>query len=272
MINSKGRQAFLIVTTEISKNIIKRYHIIKKAVENTGDVFFLYHTNDGNIPQGLEEIKIETFSNEILTNLNYTPVRQKIVPGSNHFPVLQFFLKHPEYAYYWCLEDDVVFNGDWKYFFENVSPEMDYDFITSHIRRHSDMPEWFWWRTLKIPEGKFNKEEMLNSFNPIYRISNKALKYIDICLKGGYSGHHEVLLPSLLKKAGFKMADFATENNYVTPELSYCTLSTMRWKPVFFTTGNRKNTIYHPVKAKITFRQVLVYIKRTLWNQKEYFT
>ncbi len=270
MINNLDRQAFLIVTTGLSKNVIKNYHTLKKAVADLGDVFFLYHSNKNRIPPGLEEVKIETFTDEILNNLGYTPIRKTLVPGSNHFPVLQFFLKYPGYTHYWCLEDDVAFNGNWKDFFKNVTSDQQYDFITSHIRRHADLPGWFWWRTLKVPEGKFDRKEMIHSFNPIYRISNKALEYIDTCLKGGYSGHHEVLLPSLLKKAGFKIADFATEENHVAPVLSYCTLRTMRWKPVFFMVGSRKNTIYHPVKENITFKQVMVYIKRTIFNQKEY--
>jgi hypothetical protein len=272
MINSTGKQAFLIITTGLSKKAIKNYHTLKKAVADLGDVFFLYHSNENKIPGGLEEVKIETFTDEILHNLNYTPIQKTLVPGSNHFPVLQFYLKHPDYTYYWCLEDDVAFNGNWKDFFKNISDNHGYDFITSHIRRYSDKPRWFWWKSFSAPPGTIKKKELINSFNPIYRISNKALNYIDTCLKGGYSGHHEVLLPSLLKKAGFKIADFAAAENHVTPVLSYCTLRTMRWKPVFFMAGFRKNTIYHPVKENITFKQIIVYIKRTIYNQKEYFT
>jgi len=184
---------------------------------------------------------------------------------------LQFFLKNPAYEYYWCIEDDVSFSGNWNDFFKNVSADLDYDFITSHIRRSSDVRGWPWWKTLSSTEGKVDRKEMWNSFNPIYRISNKALQYIDTCLKEGYSGHHEVLMPTLLKNAGFKLADFGTKGNHVTSTLSYCTLTTMRWKPVFFVPGFKKNKLYHPVKAKVTFRQVLVYVKRTIYNQTEYF-
>ena len=272
MINSATNQAILILTNGTSKDILKIYNKLKNAAADFGDVYVLYHTNDNKIPDGLEGVKVETFTDEILGSLNYKPLKNKLVPGSNHFPVLQFYLKHPGYTYYWCIEDDVAFSSNWKNFFENVSPALDYDFITSHIRRYSDLPTWYWWNTLKVPQGEFNNEEKLNSFNPIYRISNKALKYIDACLKNGYSGHHEVLLPSLLRKEGFKIADFGSVDNHVTPKLSYCTLGTMRWKPVFFFPGNKKNKLYHPVKLKVTFKQFLVLIKRTIYNQTEYFT
>lgn len=270
MINS-DKQAILIVTTSISKNVIRSYHKLRKATDKIADVFLLYHAKKNGTQLAVEGIEIETFTDEILSNLSYKPIRQQIVPGSNHFPVLQFFLNYPNYKFYWSVEDDVVFSGNWNFFFENISGDSASDFITSHIRRYSDIPDWRWWGTLIGPEGKLAREELLCSFNPIYRISNVALKHIDISLKSGYKGHHEVLLPTLLNKAGFKIADLATKDNLFTPSLSYCTLTTMRWKPVFFLPRLKKNKLYHPVKAKVTFKQVLEYIKRNLKNQTEYF-
>ncbi len=270
MINGDNKQAFLIVTNRISKDVVKRYHKLRKAAEELGDVFLLYHTNDNKILTGFEEIKIEIFTDEILHNLDYKPIRKTLVPGSNHFPVLKFFLDHPHYTHYWSIEDDVAFNGNWKDFFENASLK-DFDFISSHIRKHSDMPRWSWWYTLKGPEGKFSAEKLYSSFNPLYKISNKALQYINTCLRNGYSGHHEVLLPSLLFKAGFKIADFGAQDNHITPWLSYCTLSTMRWKPIFFFKGIKKNKLYHPVKEKFTFKDILVFVKKTILNRKNYY-
>lgn len=272
MSNGLNKQAILIVTNRISKDVIKRYHQLTKAVAKSGDVFVLYHTDNIKIPEQFREIKIETFTDKILSDLHYKPIRETLVPGSNHFPVLNFFLSHPDYSHYWCIEDDVAFSGNWTDFFENVSLHPDYDFITSHIRRYADLPVWPWWKTLAGHQGKLNKNEMLNSFNPIYRISNKALQHIDVCLKSGYTGHHEVLLPTVLKKAGFKIADFATVDNHVTTVLSLCTLGTMRWKPVFLFPSNKKNKLYHPAKSKVSLKQILVYVKRMLYNQMEYFT
>lgn len=273
MINSDNKQAFLILTNVLSKKIIKNYRAIAEATAHLGDVFLLYHTDNSNsIPAVPEGVLIETFTNDILHNLSYKPIQKKLVPGSNHFPVLDFFLKHPDYNYYWCLEDDVAFNGNWADFFEEVSANYNYDFIASHIKRYSDEPTWFWWNTFTLPEGEFNKEDLLKSFNPIYRISNKALQHIDTYLKKGYVGHHEVLLPSVLKRDGFTIADFSSKENFVTPLLSFCTRGTMRWKPIFLAVGNNKNKLYHPVKLKVTLNQVLFYIRKVVRNPKKYLT
>jgi hypothetical protein len=114
-------------------------------------------------------------------------------------------------------------------------------------------------------------ENLYNSFNPIYRISNSAMNYIDLCLRRGYVGHHEVLFATLLTWAGFKLADFGNKDNHLTPVLCCCSLSSMRWKPIFFDIGNSANLLYHPVKAKITFKQFLSYVKRNLLRKTKYY-
>lgn len=272
MTKNSNKQAFLIVTQNPSKHVFRLYDKIKNAAGDNGDVFLLYHNNNNHKPDVPERIKVSTFTNSVLTDLQYKPIRTTLVPGSNHFPVLQFFLSNRQYDYYWCIEDDVAFNGKWADLFEAVSPSVKYDFITSHIRRYTDIPNWFWWDSYRIPGEDFNSENLISSFNPIYRISNIALTYIDNSLRNGYRGHHEVLLPSILLKGGFSIADFGAEENNVTPHLSFCTLRTMRWLPVFLFVGSNRNKLYHPVKANITFSQVVEYVRRTFKNKKEYLT
>ena len=93
---------------------------------------------------------------------------------------------------------------------------------------------------------------MINSFNPVYRISHAAFQYLDRQLKSGYMRHHEVLIPTVLRNNGFTLADLSNTANGLTPVLSVCTLHTMRWKPVVVFPGILRNKLYHPVKAKIT--------------------
>jgi hypothetical protein len=269
---NQHKQAFLIVSQNPTKRVVKLYCKIKAAVADRGEVFLLYHNKKNQEPVLPDGINCITFTTDILKDLQYKPIRTKLVPGSNHFPVLQFFLTHPEYSYYWCIEDDVEFNGEWSDLFESITPWMKYDFITSHIRRYKDVPDWSWWDSYRVPGEDFDSDKLINSFNPIYRISNHALKYIDTCLKNGYRGHHEVLLPTLLMRGGFSIADFSTKENYVTPHLSFCTPRTMRWLPVYLFVGNMRNKLYHPVKSKIGFSHMLELIKRTVNNQTEYLT
>lgn len=266
------RQAFLILTQHVSPHVLKLHGKICEGVKARGDVFLLYHSRDGTVPEVPEGVSIVPFTNHVLSNSGYTPIRNTLIPGSNHFPVLQFFTGHPGYDHYWCIEDDVVFNGSWEFFFNRVSEAGEYDFVSSHIRRYADVPRWYWWNTLTLPDVPVKRELMVCSFNPIYRISARALAYIDQRLRNGCTGHHEVLLPTLLSLEGFSLADLATDENNFTPCLKLCTLGTMRWQPVFFSVGRNKNSLYHPVKGSLSLRQVMVFIRRTIRNRKKYFS
>lgn len=78
------------------------------------DVFFAYHQHEDRLPNALEELNTFSFTNSILHELGYSPIEERLLPGSNHFPLLKFYREHPDYDYYWMVEDDVRFSGDWN--------------------------------------------------------------------------------------------------------------------------------------------------------------
>jgi len=267
-----NKQVILILASFFSKDLRKKYDAIAKATSGYADVKILFHQKEALVPAKLSGMEVEFFTDDVLKDAGYVPIGNSIVPGSNHFPVLQFYLKNPHYDYYWCIEDDVNFNGNWKAFFDSFSGEVQYDFISSHLRSYAEHPIWHWWQTLETPGKTILKDQLMLSFNPIYRLSNDALSFLDQCMRmQGWKGHHEVLIPTLLKNAGYQLADFATEGDPSIRRFSFCTLRSMRWKPVYFVTGNRKDHLYHPVKSKITIPDVLRYAKRVFQNNLNYF-
>ncbi len=147
-------QSFLIVTNKTSLPLIQKYQDLFTATQDIGDTIVLYHLLEERSDLELNGLNTFTFTDEVLTSLNYFPLGFTLVPGSNHFPLLKFYLSHPHYDYYWCIEDDVAFSGDWRAFFEAFST-LDTDFISSHIRRYKEEPEWPWW-PIKENE-KFNQ-------------------------------------------------------------------------------------------------------------------
>jgi len=266
------KQAFLITTNVLSKPTIRQYYKLTEAAATYGDVFILYHSKGNQIPPKYSGLPIITFTDDLLKDLNYKPILNSVVPGSNHFPVLDFYLKHPEYKSYWCIENDVDFNGKWNYFFDSTTKNSSSDFITSHIRRYSTTPHWHWWDTFHSANKEIDRKNFFRSFNPIYKLSNKALSYIDLCLKNGYSGHHEVLLATLLINSGYVVEDLSSINNNVTRNLNFCTLQTMRWKPIVLFMGRQKNKLFHPIKPQLSFKQLLIYVKRISLSENKYFT
>ena len=60
------------------------------------------------------------------------------------------------------------------------------------------------------------------------------------------------------------MADLATKENNITPQLCYCTLGTMRSRPIFLAPGLQRNKLHHPVKPKLTKRHIIALVKDTV--------
>lgn len=57
---------------------------------------------------------------------------------------------------------------------------------------------------------------LIKSFNPIYRISNRALELLDNTLKGRENwGHHEVFIPVILNYFNMKIIDFGGRGEFV---------------------------------------------------------
>ena len=215
------------------------------------DVYFAYHQQGDVLPVSLHSVdNLFVFTSDVLNELGYTPIEKgKLVPGSNHFPLLKFYKENQGYDYYWLVEDDVRFSGDWKDFFGSFA-SCTSDFLSSVIETKAENPTWYWWTSLKTGNEVIAEEKLLKSFNPIYRLSSQALVCIDAHLRIGWMGHHEVLLPTLLYNKGFLVEDFGGEGAFVCPEnkAKFYNDTSMRIAPVL--PDDRKNYLFHPVKEE----------------------
>lgn len=259
MANQIMNQAFLLLCNGTTSSVINAYQAIHNGTKRLGDSFVLYHQKTSKLAKPIKSVNHFAFRDEIITRSNYFPIGFSLVPGNNHFPLLQFYINNPHYQYYWCIEDDVKFSGKWRNFFETFSG-IRKDFITCHLRTPSEEPGWYWWSSLAHPYSTIPLNDRIRSFNPIYRISNDALDYIHRALLSHWCGHHEVLLATLLYGAGFKLMDFGGkgkfvpkgfENKFYTSNIGN-THGTMRWRPAFTSVGPDKNKLYHPVKEVST--------------------
>lgn len=258
---SASRSVILFLTDKASPRVLEHYDTLTEDVGKHLDTFLLFHQHGRNdLPVEVRTRKHYSFTYRSLLRLNYQAILETLIPGSNHFPVLQFFLEYPDYDHYWCVEDDVFFTGDWNFLISSFEAE-DHDFISTHIRFFNDEPNWFWWNSLCHARKTIEQHEKIRSFNPIYRISRAALHFIHTSLRNGWKGHHEVLIPTLLYHEKFKVLDFGGNgrlvqsvnmNRFYTSgsdahgELS---VGTMRFRPVWKAVGSQENKLYHPVKV-----------------------
>lgn len=255
------KNALLFLTNKHDIEILATFSEIKLQTNQKLASFLVYHQLDNFIPQSLLRRDPIIICDRILTELSYTPLFNKLIPGSNHFAVLSFYRQNPTYDYYWYIEDDVRFNGDWNCFFDNFIHNKA-DFLTSHIRHQVDEPNWFWWNFIRFKGITPTSMKLVASFNPIFRISRDALTFIDECLSKGWSGHHEVVLPTLLVAGGYQVEDFGGDGSYVPLGRENCfyhntfilddndSLSSMRFRPVIKPEEMTCEILYHPVKLE----------------------
>ena len=245
------KQAVLYLTNKSNEWTLSSFHALDQSLQGKADVYFAYHQQGDVLPVSLQNIEnLFVFTSDVLNELGYTPIEKgKLVPGSNHFPLLKFFKENQCYDYYWLVEDDVRFSGDWRDFFDSFASSTS-DFLSSVIETKAENPNWYWWTSLKAGNEVITEEKLLKSFNPIYRLSSQALACIDAHLRIGWMGHYEVLLPTLLYNKGFLLEDFGGEGTFVRPEnnAKFYDDTTMRIAPVL--PDDRKNYLFHPVKEE----------------------
>lgn len=256
------KQAFVLLTNKHSYEVINLYETLLNATKTLGETFIVYHHTTAAIPDEIRKTRYHAFTNDILTNLNYKPIANRLIPGSCHFPLLDFYLQHPHFDYYWFTEDDVTFNGSWKHLFDLYSNNMS-DFIACHIRTHSEEPNWHWWDSLSHPDKFIPKKLRLRCFNPFFRISNAALNFIHYAQTNNWQGHNEVLFPTLLFLEGYQINDFGGNGQFVLKDMEnkiyvdahagingYLASGTMRYRPPITDQELIFNKLHHPFKYR----------------------
>jgi Protein of unknown function (DUF3405) len=116
-----------LLSHHASGQVVREYKNIRSATAGLGSTIFLYHHISNNAPPALPTRNLYLFSDESLSKLNYRMIGPTLVPGHVGFPVLQFFCDNPDFDYYWAIEYDVRFSGDWFFFFDSFK-EANHDF------------------------------------------------------------------------------------------------------------------------------------------------
>jgi hypothetical protein len=221
---------------------------------------------DSHTPQADELAKryprCHRFEQKALLDLPYPRMVGRPFVDHCHLPTFDFYLAHSEYNYYWGVEYDVRYTGDWGEFLATFEP-FDHALIASHIRRFSQEPRFWWWKSFWHPTKKIPLERRVRSLNVIHRLSREALQYLHESLSDGWQGLAEVTFATLLHEGGFSLLDFGGDGEFVQPGCQnrfYTSqssgtgdirvLGTVRFRPSRKQAGLRPNTIYHPVKPK----------------------
>ncbi|MEQ8715035.1 MAG: DUF3405 domain-containing protein [Cyclobacteriaceae bacterium] len=260
--------AYLILTRGPQQVYSSLYKGLSKMESKESSVFILLDDDHNN--RFSSDEPIIAFDQSKINSLDIPLFRGgNIGFGNTHLPLLYFYRLYPDFDYYWVIEDDVRFNGRYSTFFDEVNTHAA-DFVAAKIRHHHEMPDFFMWDWIQKDGDDVPDSEKLWSFNPIYRMSQNALKTVIKCYDKGWVGHFEILLPTILKAEGNSLVDFGGEGKYTPDSLvnKYYQLGskfkqTHRYRPPHFWMTKR-NKVYHPIKTKRKAFQAfsrMVYLK-----------
>ncbi|MBC7604126.1 MAG: hypothetical protein H7255_15895, partial [Ramlibacter sp.] len=132
------------------------------------------------------------------------------------------------------------------------------DLLASHIHRHHHWPTWRWWKSLATPTGSdVDAAQLVKAFLPVFRISRSAIDALLQAHREGWTGHFEVLVPTVVARHALRVEDLrANVPCYVDdsqdPNPIIPLQSTMRWRPEVrlqeFASRASGPLLFHPVK------------------------
>ena len=144
-----------------------------------------------------------------------------------HLRMMNFYLKYPNYDFYWFFDDDVKIN-DWNEFLTQTDKNED-DFISYIIfkkpgvesqpnvphmdNRTTSQHMWFErfpGHTDTLPE---DIKEYFGSFFPTTRYSNRSMKKLVELNNEGYFGYSEGFVPTVLNHYGMTLHTLIDSNN-----------------------------------------------------------
>jgi len=220
-VGDKDNQCIVLMAHYLSDKVRNLFFKLKSECLDKYDVWFIYdNSNKDYDPQFLSgESRTFLFTIQTISDKFYMKSCNDsgtIYCGNTTFPVLEFINEHPQYDYYWRIEYDVWFQGNWTdlfdYFHNNSA-----DLLTTTLFRYSFRPNWAWWHTLKTPLHVW-KVDRIRGFLPVARLSKKACQLLYKKYRRQWKGHDEVVVPSLLYHYGMSIEDIGGDGEFAKSE------------------------------------------------------
>lgn len=251
------KQVVLLLTSRSDLSVMDNILQIMNDIGSSSDFYVLFNT-EASIPEALQPLseRVHCFSSDILYTMGYMPIGDSLVPGSCHFAILNFFLAHPDYDYYWKIEDDVRFSGKWSTLLEHYSNDTS-DMLSAYIKTPKEAPQWSWWTSLNTGGETVKEADVACAFNPVCRLSKRALQCVHESMLRGWRGHAEVVASTILRHNGLSIKDIGGTGSFVPAgeENLFYTKDTHSHLPLRVQ-DVRPDTVYHPVKENVSSRQL----------------
>jgi hypothetical protein len=128
--------------------------------------------------------------------------------------LMRFFQGNPAFDYYWVVEYDVRFSGNWESLFCELS-ESSADLLCTYLTTHDEGRDWVHWQSFLSPGTPVGEADLLRGFFPFSRLSGRLMRAIDERCRIGWAGHYEVLWPTIARTIGASIEEIGGHGSFV---------------------------------------------------------
>lgn len=139
--------------------------------------------------------------------------QKSFYPDCQDLILLWFFRLWSYFDFYWFVEYDVRYTGNWRDFFSEFL-KVDSDMLATTLFRYAFRPTWEHWEGLRV-DPSIGHENWVRALCCIARYSHTAFSCLDQAYRKGYSGHQECLIPTVLLSYGLILEDFGGDGEFV---------------------------------------------------------
>ena len=215
----------------LSPEIEKEFSRLKKCCGSDFDVVLSYDCSRD--PDRISsDFSSHLFTVDQIKKMGYGfPVQEDIWQHAE-YPIIDYYLRKPQYDFYWRIEYDVQFGGDWGDFFRHFLDNKA-DLLGTYIKTYKDEPNWYWWNKMNL---QVNRDYLRGMFFPVARFSRRALAFLDQKYRAGALGYCEIIVPTLLNMERMNIEDIGKR---------FYDLFTVNFNGIVI---KKKGKLHHPVR------------------------
>jgi hypothetical protein len=183
---------------------------LRAQLDERYDIVVAGYCKSPDALRGIDAVPTRAYSPADLRALPYPGKISRFNPdsllGNCDLVPMRFFRERPDYDRYWIIEYDVRFTGSWASLFDDLASS-DADLLCTTAQSHADNSAWAHWSTLLTGGEEIAIEQRIKGYMPFARLSRRLLERCDARYRAGWSGHPEVLWPTIAAASGLRVED-----------------------------------------------------------------
>jgi hypothetical protein len=216
--NSAARDVVLYYSHVDSPSVRREVAALRTQLGARYDIIVVGYCRSPDALRGIDAVPTRAYSASDLCMLPYPGKIGRFKPedeyiGNCDLVPMRFFQDRPDYDHYWIIENDVRFGGDWSSLFEELASS-DADLLCTTVQTYADNPDWVLWPTLMTGGEEIPLDRRVKGYIPFGRVSRRLLEACDARCREGWSGHPEVLWPTIAIEAGLRVEDIGGDGPF----------------------------------------------------------